>query len=139
MEKFSPNGFSLNGKALKAEKLENIEKLLKKLPKDYIIGNLNIGNIEEIPTGSEIKICFSFKGGWHQTLKDINNIYQKIKSNNKISEILRENFGIELDGDRKCFVVGFRIDKNLPNFETLKEEARQILEEIKEKLNPTNN
>jgi hypothetical protein len=136
MENFSPNGFSLNGKE---PKIKNIEESLAKSLEDFVKGNLNIDNIGEISTENEIKICFSFKGGGKEIFEKVNDIYQKITSDPKIPEILKENFSIELDGNRKCFVAGLHIDKNHPNFETLKETAKQILEEIKEKLNQTDN
>jgi len=131
MEKFSPNGFSPNGKE---PKIKSIDEALAKSLENFVEGNLNIENIEEISIENETKIYFSFKGGGKVTFEKVDGIYQEIKSDPDISEILRENFSIELDGDRKYFIAGFSIDKNNPDFETLTEKARQILEEIKEKL-----
>jgi len=132
MEKLSPNGFSPNGKTPKNKK--GIERALRESFKDFVEGNLNIGNIEEISSENEIKIFFSFKGGGERIFEKINSIYQEITSDPNIPEILKNNFGIELDGNRKCFIVSFLIDKNHPDFKTLKEKAKQILEEIKERL-----
>jgi len=134
---FSPNGFSPNRKTPKNKK--GIESALRESLEYFSEGNLNIGSIEKISSGNEIKICFSFKGGGKIIFEKVNNIYHEITSDPNIPEILKENFSIELDGDRKCFVTGFYIDKNNPDFETLKEKARQILEGIKEKLSLSNN
>jgi hypothetical protein len=135
MENFSPNGFSPNGKK---PKIKSIDEALTKSLEYFVEGNLNIENIEEISIENETRIYFSFNGGGKEIFKKVNNIYQEIKSDPEIPEILRENFGIELDGDKKCFVASFRINENNPDFETLKEKARQELEKTKEKLSLSN-
>lgn len=131
MEKFSLNGSSSNGKETK---IRNIDEALAKSLENFVEGDLNIENIEEISIENETKIYFSFNGGGKEIFKKVNDIYQEIKNDPNIPEILKETFGIELDGDRECFVAGFHIDQNNPDFEILKEKARQELEKTKEKL-----
>jgi len=64
----------------------------------------------------------------------IDSLYKEITRDINIPYTLRNNFGIELDGDKKCFRAIFRIPKEIENFEELKKKSNEILVKIKDKL-----
>ncbi len=77
------------------------------------------------------EIYFEFKGGGKEIFEKAEKIFKQYSQAEGIDKILKENFGIELDGDKKCFRVIFRIPKERPE---LKEEAKRVLQMIKQEL-----
>lgn len=103
---------------------EKLEKAFKESLKEFSAGDLIIGEIKE---GAN-EVYFEFKGGGGEIFEKVKKIYENYTSAEGISPELKENFGIELDGDKKCFRVTFSVPERKEN---LKKEAREILELIK--------
>lgn len=93
-----------------------------------------VEDINEVEVGDYIKVYFSFKGGGLNCLNRNQKLIESISNDQNIPEILRSNFGIELNGDKKCFDVCFYLDKGNPDLENFKEKAKEILNKIKREI-----
>lgn len=98
-----------------------------------------VEDIKEENRKNDIKISFSFrykgKELLHEDLNRANNIiYSEIENDQSIPIHLRENFGLEWDGDAQVIRPSFLIDKDTYNLEDLKAEAILALRDIKKML-----
>jgi len=113
----------------------NWEGIYRDTLKEFIEGEIQfISDIDSKEIDDEIEIFFEFKGGGEEMLHIIDSLYKEITRDINIPYTLRNNFGIELDGDKKCFRAIFRIPKEIENFEELKKKSNEILVKIKDKL-----
>lgn len=127
-EKFSTNGD-------RRKKGREVEEILGSTLESFYKGDLTLVediNEKELPN-NQLSLSFSFKGGGKNILDKIKGIYNQVISKEDIKD-LGYDFGIFLDGDKNCFVVNFNIDKNNPNYQSLKQIAERILSEIKKEL-----
>jgi hypothetical protein len=140
MEQFSTNGYSERIKKIWQEQLNELQFRL--VNETFYEGELTMSDIEEIEAHlpendyqQYLKIFFTLKGGGKEKMApELNKIYGKTKNNFDLPPVLRKNFGIELDGDKNCFVFCFYINKSHFSFEILKELAQEELKKIQEKL-----
>jgi hypothetical protein len=123
MIEFSPNG--------KKPKKEIFFSAFKESLNYFIEGNLEINDIAIQETKDSIIFQMRFKGGGKKVFDLISNFYQENEA--RVRESLKaKDFGIILDGDRKEFVSQIVLPKNIS--EEDKQTARNILEELKQKL-----
>lgn len=111
------------------------EEIYRETLDDFTKGEITLlKDITEEEINDEIRIYFCFRGGGQEIFKKNQELYDFIINNHSISEELRNNFSIELDGNRKQFIVYFYLNKNNLNLKELKNKAKDILAKIKEEL-----
>jgi hypothetical protein len=111
------------------EKIQS--RYFHKVPAEAIKGNLKIKDIETYSLEDEIIFVLKFNGGGLKILDILDDFYEKYESM-VIKYLNAKNFIVIFDEDTKEFVAQITLSSNTS--EELKQTAKDILEELRQKL-----